>query len=94
MIATDAVTGTGVTKLLAAIDEHSAWLDSTGARSLRRELRAKTEVLTGVRAALDTQLETRPDGSGSVQQAIALVVRRELSPQQAVQTIVAALSAP
>jgi LAO/AO transport system kinase len=94
VMATDAVSGAGVSKLLAEIDDHSTWLDDSGTRSLRRERRARTEVLTGVRSALDAQLTTHPDESGAVQEAIAQVVRRELSPHQAVESIVTALTAP
>jgi LAO/AO transport system kinase len=94
IMATDAISGAGVAELLAAIDDHSTWLDDTGNRSLRRERRARTEVLAGVRSALDAHLTTRRNESGAVQDAIARVVRRELSPHQAVDSIVATLTAP
>jgi LAO/AO transport system kinase len=94
IMATDAISGAGVAELLAAIDDHSTWLDDTGNRSLRRERRARTEVLAGVRSALDAHLTTRRNESGAVQDAIARVVRRELSPHQAVDSIVAALTIP
>jgi hypothetical protein len=47
-----------------------------------------------VRSALDAHLTTRRNESGAVQDAIARVVRRELSPHQAVDSIVAALTIP
>jgi LAO/AO transport system kinase len=94
IMATDAISGAGVAELLAAIDDHSTWLDDTGNRSLRRERRARTEVLAGVRSALDAHFTTRRNESGAVQDAIARVVRRELSPHQAVDSIVATLTAP
>jgi LAO/AO transport system kinase len=94
VVATDAVTGAGVDGLLAAIDEHSTWLDATGVRVVRRERRARTEVLAGVRAALDVHLESQPDGSGAIKDAVARVARRELSPHRAVAALVGALTGP
>jgi LAO/AO transport system kinase len=92
VLATVAVSGAGVDKLLAAIDDHNAWLDSTGARTVRRQRRARTEVLTGVRSALDEQLATRPDAAGAMHELISRVAQRELSPHRAVASIVAALT--
>jgi LAO/AO transport system kinase len=94
VVATDAVTGAGVDQLLDAIDEHSAWLDDTDLRTARRERRARTEVLAGLRSALDIHLESQPDGSGAMQDAVARVARRELSPHRAVAALVGALTGP
>jgi LAO/AO transport system kinase len=94
VVATNAFTGAGVDQLLAATEEHSAWLDDTGVRAVRRERRARTEVLAGVRSALDVHLEAQPDGSGAIQDAVARVASRELSPHRAVAALVGALTGP
>jgi LAO/AO transport system kinase len=92
VLAASAADGSGVAEILAAIDDHAAWLDSTGQRTVRRERRTRTEILAGVRAALDARLERQPEGSGIAQDAIARVLRKEQSPRQAVTAIVDALA--
>lgn len=94
ILATTAVDGAGVAELLAAIDDHAAWLDSEGERTHRREQRARTEVLAGIRAALDAKLQGLPHDSGALRAAVARVVNKEQSPRRAVASIVAALDDP
>ncbi|MGH2617278.1 MAG: methylmalonyl Co-A mutase-associated GTPase MeaB [Thermomicrobiales bacterium] len=91
VLATDAITGTGVPELLAALEDHSAWLDSTGHRSLKREQGARAEVLAGLRATLDRRLGTGHDQTPALTDAISRVARRELTPRRAVEEIVAPL---
>ena len=91
VLAANAVDGTGMQSLLAAIEDHGAWLDSSGCRAIRREQRVRTEILAGLRSALDTQLQNQPHGTGAMQNAVAQVVRKEQSPRQAVAAIVGGL---
>jgi LAO/AO transport system kinase len=92
VIPASAVDDTGLVDLLAAIDEHGSWLDASGNRALRREKRARTEVLTGLRSAMDAQLQNRPNNSGALQDAVARVVSRQQSPHQAVAALVSMLA--
>lgn len=94
VLPTDAVSGNGVHALLAAMDEHARWLDSSGTRSLRRERGARAEVLAGLRVALDLRLERGSGHAVAVENAIARVARRELTPRRAVETILAPLTSP
>ena len=86
-----AITGSGVRELLGAIDEHSAWLVESGQLDVRRERAARSEVLTGIRTALDRRLES---GSGQLPELASLISRvagRKLSPREAVESLTAAL---
>ena len=94
ILATTAVDGAGVAELLSAIDDHAAWLDREGERTHRREKRARTEVLAGIRAALDAKLQGPPHDSGVLRAAVARVVKKEQSPRRAVASIVSALDGP
>lgn len=90
VLPTDANSGIGVAELLAAVDDHGAWLDSSGRRSLRREQGARAEVLAGLRHVLDRRIAARPGQSDELTEAIARVARRELTPRRAVEALIAA----
>jgi LAO/AO transport system kinase len=94
ILPTVAVTGSGIPELLAAIDDHGAWLTESGQRAVRREHGARAEVLAGLRAALDRRLEVGPGQSPELAALIAQVATRELSPRHAVDALAAALDSP
>ena len=58
VVKTVASTGEGIDRLLAAIDEHRAWLVATGELGVRREKRARDEVEALVVATLRRLLTT------------------------------------
>jgi LAO/AO transport system kinase len=89
VLAAVASTGTGVDELLSAIDQHGAWLDSTGNRAARREQAARAEVLAGVRAELERQIAIDALQTSELARLITGVARREIPPRQAVASIVA-----
>jgi LAO/AO transport system kinase len=91
ILPTVGTTGSGISELLAAIDEHDAWLSESGERSARRERAARAEVLSGLRAALDRRLESGTARSAELAGLIARVARRELSPRRAVNALTGAL---
>ena len=91
VLPTVSITGSGISELLAAIDEHDAWLSESGQRSVRRERAARAEVLSGLRAALDRRLESGTARSAELAALIAMVARRELSPRRAVDALIGAL---
>jgi LAO/AO transport system kinase len=94
VIPTVATTGDGVSDLLAAVDGHSAWLDERGLRSVRRQQRARAEVLTGLRATLDRRLAAGAEQSPQLARLISRVAGRELTPRRAVTKLADALTVP
>jgi LAO/AO transport system kinase len=94
ILPTVGITGSGMSELLAAIDDHAAWLAESGQRAVRRERGARAEVLAGLRAALDRRLEAGPVRSPELADLIGRVARRDLSPRRAVNALVVALDSP
>jgi LAO/AO transport system kinase len=84
----------GISELLAAIDDHNAWLGESGQRSTRRERGARAEVLSGLRAVLDRRLQAGPGRSPELAALITRVARRDLSPRKAVTELIVALDSP
>jgi LAO/AO transport system kinase len=94
ILPTVAITESGIAELLAAVDDHDAWLSESGQRTVRRERGARAEVLSGLRAVLDRRLEYGPARSAELAALIARVARRDLSPRRAVNALSAALGSP
>ena len=92
VLATTATTGVGAPELLAAIDRHWKWLEENKELAARRALGARAEVLTGLRARLDRQVDPGFGQSSWLAEVIARVARREMTPRRAVETLAAALS--
>lgn len=86
-----AITGSGVTELLAAIDDHLSWLTESGQLDLRRERAARSEVLSGMRTVLDRRLDAGSNQMPDLARFISRVAQRELSPRGAVETLTAML---
>jgi LAO/AO transport system kinase len=87
-----ATAGVGVPTLLAAIDAHFEWLTATGQLVARRERAARSEVLAGLRAAIDRRLEDGSDRSPELARLISQVAGREMSPGEAVETLTGLLT--
>jgi LAO/AO transport system kinase len=94
ILPTISITGSGVPELLAAVDDHDAWLTENDQRAPRRERAARAEVLAGLRVTLDRRLESGPARSRELADLIARVARRDLSPRSAVDALAAALDSP
>ncbi len=94
ILPTVSITGSGIPELVAAIDDHDAWLTESDQRSQRRERAARAEVLAGLRAALDRRLEAGPGRSRELAHLIDRVARRDLSPRHAVNALAFALDSP
>ena len=94
ILPTVGISDSGISELVTAIDEHDAWLTATGQRAIRRQRAARSEVLAGLRAALDRRLESGPGRSPELAALIDRVARRDLSPRQAVNALAAALDSP
>jgi LAO/AO transport system kinase len=94
VLPTDSIAGSGIPELLAAIDDHDAWLTERDQRTRRRERAARAEVLAGLRAALDRRLEAGPGRSPELAALITRVARRDLSPRLAVNALAMALDLP
>ena len=94
ILPTIGINGSGILELLAAIDDHDAWLTESGQRSVRRERGARAEVLSGLRALLDHRLESGAGRSPELAALIARVAGRDLSPRHAVNALAAALDSP
>jgi LAO/AO transport system kinase len=94
ILPTVGISGSGISELVTAIDEHDAWLTATGQRAVRRQRAARSEVLAGLRAALDRRLESGPGRSPELAALIDRVARRDMSPRQAVNALAAALDSP
>jgi LAO/AO transport system kinase len=91
ILPTASLTGSGISELLTAIDDHDAWLTESNQRAPRRERAARAEVLAGLRATLDRRLEAGPGRSRELAALIARVARRDLSPRHAVNALTVAL---
>ena len=78
VLATTATTGAGVPELLAAIDRHWAWLQEHEALVAHRAMGARAEVLTGLRARLDRQLDPGFGQLSWLTEVITRVARREM----------------
>jgi LAO/AO transport system kinase len=94
VVPTDSIAGSGIPELLAAIDDHDAWLTESDQRTPRRERAARAEVLAGLRAALDRSLEAGLGRSPELAALITRVARRDLSPRLAVNALAVALDSP
>jgi LAO/AO transport system kinase len=94
ILLTVSTTGSGVSELLGAIDEHDTWLTESNQRAARRERAARAEVLAGLRATLNRRLEASAGRSPELAALIARVARRDLSARQAVNSLAAALDSP
>lgn len=75
-----AMTGVGIDALLEVLDQHEAWLDSSGQRQVRRRTRIRTEIAARIAAAVSAALS---DADGVFDQ----VLRGEMDSSSAARLI-------
>lgn len=83
ILKTEAVKGEGMDDLLAAIDEHRAYLEKSGALEQRRAHNLRNEVLALAAARVRRRLEGLIAGDDEVAALIDRVERREVDPATA-----------
>jgi LAO/AO transport system kinase len=83
-----ATTGDGIDRLLAAIDEHRAYLSASGRADERAEIAARSEVLTRLRTEIERRLDNASGELPAVQAAIADVAARRMTSGDAVRTLI------
>jgi LAO/AO transport system kinase len=92
VLRTVAARGEGVDELVAALDDHRAWLDASGERERRRLARAEAEI----RALTLEQMRTRIAdlGAAALTALAKRVVAGDLDPYRAVDDLLDVLGAP
>jgi LAO/AO transport system kinase len=83
---TVAVEGIGVSELIQAISNHQVYLDRTGEREHRDQIRLETELVHHLRSELMARWQTA-SAPGQYQQVLQQVVSRRISPHQAAETL-------
>jgi len=92
IVMTTATAGEGITDLVAALDAHVSWLDSSGERDRRRRARAREEVAAIAMATLRQRMGGLP-GDSRLDELAARVAAGELDPYSAADELVATASA-
>jgi len=87
VVRTEALDGTGVVELAAAIDSHHAHIEDTGTLEERRRRNLMNEVLGLASLRMRRDLENTAFGDEEVQKLLDLVVRRELDPASAAERL-------
>ncbi|HTX91792.1 MAG TPA: methylmalonyl Co-A mutase-associated GTPase MeaB [Anaerolineales bacterium] len=86
VLRTVALDGTGVDELAESIDRHAAHLRASGEWERRERLRLEAELETRLTAALSERLRARV-GEGHYREALERMARREVSPAEAVESL-------
>ncbi|MFM8593431.1 MAG: methylmalonyl Co-A mutase-associated GTPase MeaB [Chloroflexota bacterium] len=89
VLLTNAATGEGVAELLEAINAHGAWMVESGQLGDRLTTAARAEVLDGLRDELERRLTAAT--AHALNGVIADVAARRMTPELAVETMLAAL---
>jgi LAO/AO transport system kinase len=87
VVATDALSGTGVEALEAALDAHREQAESRGERALRRRRNLRNEVLELAVARLRRDLEQRLAGDREFERLLDEVAARRLDPASAARAL-------
>ncbi|MGD1050225.1 MAG: methylmalonyl Co-A mutase-associated GTPase MeaB [Solirubrobacteraceae bacterium] len=87
VVATDALSGTGVEALEAALDAHREQAESGGERALRRRRNLRNEVLELAVARLRRDLEQRLAGDREFERLLDEVAARRLDPASAARAL-------
>lgn len=92
VIGASSTAGNGVRELLQALDNHAAWLASSGNREIRRGLRARTEIVAGIRASIDRKLCAELPETNELALLVEHVANRQFPPRQAVLRVTSRLT--
>jgi LAO/AO transport system kinase len=92
IVSTIAVQGEGIAELVAKLETHWSWLDSSGQREVRRRARAKEEITTIAVAELRQRAGGLP-GDARLDALSAQVAAGDLDPFAAADELIAAASA-
>ncbi|HEY0717042.1 MAG TPA: methylmalonyl Co-A mutase-associated GTPase MeaB [Streptosporangiaceae bacterium] len=90
IVATVATAGDGIDELVARLDAHWSWLESSGERERRRAARARAEVAALALGMLRRTI-TRLPGETALDPLAAQVARGEIDPYTAADTLLLAL---
>jgi LAO/AO transport system kinase len=93
IVSTTAASGEGIGDLVASLDAHWSWLDSTGERERRRLARAREEISAIALTALRLRIGGLP-GDSSLDALAARVVAGVLDPYTAADELTAAVPRP
>ena len=88
IVRTSALKGSRIDELADAIDQHRAFLETSGRWETRERARARQEILENARRLLATRVREGPTGSGC-EALVGRVVARETDPQSAAGCLVA-----
>jgi LAO/AO transport system kinase len=91
IVSTIAVRDEGIDELVERLEDHAAWLESSGERGRRRRARAGAEVTALALAELRARIGALP-GDGRIGQLAARVADGELDPYSAADELVASVS--
>jgi len=91
VVRASAVRGEGIADVMAAIEKHRAWLETSGELRRRRERRAAVEIEAIALGTLRARMADLRDGT-ALGKLAALVTDGELDPYAAADTLLAALS--
>jgi LAO/AO transport system kinase len=91
IVTTVATAGDGIDELVAKLDAHWAWLESSGERDRRRTARAREEVAALALGALRRTMSRLP-GDTALDPLAARVAKGELDPYAAADELLSALS--
>ncbi|HET9948986.1 MAG TPA: methylmalonyl Co-A mutase-associated GTPase MeaB [Longimicrobiales bacterium] len=91
VLTTDAQSGQGVDELLAAVDEHRAWLERSGELAARRRARAARRVRDVVERELRRAAATSPEARARLEAGLDRIDAGEETPYSVARRVVEAL---
>ena len=80
--------GQGITELLRAIDDHRAYLESSGRLERMRRQRARRQLLAAAQAELLSGLLSAAESNGRLETLVDAIVDRELDPHTAAEKLI------
>jgi GTPase len=81
--------GEGITKLLDAIDNHRAYLETSGRLEDMRRKRARRQLLAAAQAELLSELLSSAEKNGRLDKLIEAIARQEIDPHSAADELIA-----
>ncbi len=93
VVKTSAVRKEGIDTLIESISSHRAWLDESGEIANRRSTIISTEITSRVHFALMRELNDPTRDNNAMQDLVARVARRELTPHEAADDVLARIHA-